>query len=66
MDDKRRVGMRHGRPVILTVAAGEMARAGHAFFVSANGALVRQGGADAARRIVAALLAGLRPAVSEG
>lgn len=33
----RRVGMRHGRPVILTVAAGEMARAGHRFFVSANG-----------------------------
>ena len=33
----RRVGMRHGRPVVLTVAAGEMARAGHEFFVSANG-----------------------------
>jgi putative RNA 2'-phosphotransferase len=33
----RRVGMRHGRPVVLTVAAGEMARAGHVFFVSANG-----------------------------
>lgn len=33
----RRVGSRHGRPVVLTVAAGEMARAGHAFFVSANG-----------------------------
>ena len=33
----RRVGMRHGKPVILTVAAGDMARAGHEFFVSANG-----------------------------
>jgi putative RNA 2'-phosphotransferase len=33
----RRVGMRHGRPVVLTVAAGDMARAGHEFFVSANG-----------------------------
>ena len=33
----RRVGMRHGKPVIFTVAAGEMARTGHAFFVSANG-----------------------------
>ncbi|RKQ92930.1 putative RNA 2'-phosphotransferase [Solirubrobacter pauli] len=33
----RRVGMRHGRPVVLSVAAGEMARAGHAFFVSTNG-----------------------------
>ncbi len=33
----RRVGMRHGRPVVLRVAAGEMARAGHAFYVSANG-----------------------------
>ena len=33
----RRVGMRHGKPVIFTVAAGEMARAGHEFFVSANG-----------------------------
>ncbi|MBE2317466.1 RNA 2'-phosphotransferase [Solirubrobacter sp. CPCC 204708] len=33
----RRVGMRHGQPVVLTVAAGAMARAGHEFFVSANG-----------------------------
>ena len=33
----RRVGMRHGRPVILTVASGAMARAGHEFFLSANG-----------------------------
>ena len=33
----RRVGMRHGKPVIFTVAAGEMARSGHEFFVSANG-----------------------------
>ena len=29
--------MRHGKPVIFTVAAGETARAGHEFFVSANG-----------------------------
>ena len=36
-DTARRVGMRHGTPVILTVAAGAMARAGHEFFVSANG-----------------------------
>ena len=33
----RRVGMRHGKPAILTVASGAMARAGHEFFVSANG-----------------------------
>lgn len=33
----RAVGQRHGRPVILRVRSGEMARAGFAFFVSANG-----------------------------
>jgi putative RNA 2'-phosphotransferase len=33
----RRVGMRHGKPVVLTVESGAMARAGHEFFVSANG-----------------------------
>lgn len=31
------VGGRHGKPVVLTVRAGEMHGAGHAFFVSANG-----------------------------
>jgi putative RNA 2'-phosphotransferase len=33
----RAVGQRHGRPVIFRVAAGEMARRGHAFYRSANG-----------------------------
>lgn len=33
----RKVGQRHGPPVILTVMAGEMRRAGHAFYRSANG-----------------------------
>ncbi|MES2695926.1 MAG: RNA 2'-phosphotransferase [Verrucomicrobiota bacterium] len=31
------VGRRHGRPVVLVVAAAEMHAAGHAFFRSANG-----------------------------
>ena len=31
------VGRRHGRPVIIQVAAGAMHRAGYAFFLSANG-----------------------------
>jgi putative RNA 2'-phosphotransferase len=31
------VGRRHGRPVVLRVRAGEMHRAGHAFFRSDNG-----------------------------
>jgi putative RNA 2'-phosphotransferase len=31
------VGKRHGRPVVLRVAAGEMARQGHPFYCSANG-----------------------------
>ena len=31
------VGRRHGRPVVLRVAAGRMHRAGHAFLLSANG-----------------------------
>jgi len=30
------VGARHGRPVLLTIRAGEMTRAGHVFFRSAN------------------------------
>jgi putative RNA 2'-phosphotransferase len=33
----RKVGQRHGSPVILRVAAGRMHRAGHQFFVSENG-----------------------------
>jgi putative RNA 2'-phosphotransferase len=33
----REVGRRHGAPVVLRVRAGEMARAGVEFFVSANG-----------------------------
>ena len=32
-----KVGQRHGRPVILVVRAGEMHKAGHEFFLSANG-----------------------------
>jgi putative RNA 2'-phosphotransferase len=32
-----RVGQRHGQPVVLVVRAREMAAAGHAFFLSANG-----------------------------
>jgi putative RNA 2'-phosphotransferase len=31
------VGARHGKPVVLPVRAGEMAAAGHAFFLSRNG-----------------------------
>lgn len=33
----RRVGARRGKPVILTVASGEMAKAGHSFYLSTNG-----------------------------
>jgi putative RNA 2'-phosphotransferase len=33
----RAVGSRHGRPVVLEVAAGAMQRAGHTFFRSENG-----------------------------
>lgn len=32
-----KVGGRHGRPVVLTIAALQMQRAGHCFFLSANG-----------------------------
>jgi putative RNA 2'-phosphotransferase len=32
-----RVGSRHGKPVVLAVAAGKMAANGYQFFVSANG-----------------------------
>jgi putative RNA 2'-phosphotransferase len=31
------VGSRHGKPVLLTIRAGEMQRAGHVFYRSANG-----------------------------
>ena len=33
----RRVGARRGRPVVLTVRAGDLHRAGHAFFRAENG-----------------------------
>ena len=33
----RSVGSRHGKPVILTILAGPMASAGHAFYLSRNG-----------------------------
>lgn len=36
-DTARKVGMRHGKPVILTIASGQMHRDGHVFFQSANG-----------------------------
>jgi putative RNA 2'-phosphotransferase len=32
-----KVGMRHGKPVVLRIAAGRMQREGHAFYLSANG-----------------------------
>jgi len=37
VETARRVGQRRGKPVILEVAAGEMQRAGHVFFLSENG-----------------------------
>jgi putative RNA 2'-phosphotransferase len=36
-DTATKVGSRRGRPVILTIRAGDMARDGHAFYVSDNG-----------------------------
>ena len=36
-DTAYRVGVRHGRPVILTVKAKEMRENGHVFYLSANG-----------------------------
>ena len=36
-EDARKVGQRHGRPVIYAVKSGEMSRAGVKFFLSANG-----------------------------
>lgn len=32
-----KVGQRHGKPVVITVRAGEMAASGHLFYCSANG-----------------------------
>ena len=37
MDTAIAVGKRHGKPVVYQVAAGQMARAGYAFYLSANG-----------------------------
>jgi RNA:NAD 2''-phosphotransferase len=37
VETARRVGARHGRPVIFAVAAKAMSEAGHAFYVSDNG-----------------------------
>lgn len=37
VDTARRVGVRHGKPVVLVVRAAEMAAAGHVFHRSANG-----------------------------
>lgn len=36
-DTAEKVGPRHGKPVILTIRAGAMHAAGHAFFLSENG-----------------------------
>ena len=36
-DTALKVGSRHGKPVVYTVAAGEMQRNGHAFYLSVNG-----------------------------
>lgn len=36
------VGQRHGKPVVLTVKAGEMAQAGFLFFLSANGVWLKE------------------------
>ncbi|CAM5365537.1 RNA 2'-phosphotransferase [Streptomyces microflavus] len=40
MKTATRVGARRGRPLVLTVDAGAMHRAGHVFRVSANGVLL--------------------------
>ena len=37
MDTAIAVGKRHGKPVVYQVSAGRMARAGYAFYLSANG-----------------------------
>ena len=36
-DTAIRVGRRHGRPVVLRIAAGRMRESGHVFFLSTNG-----------------------------
>jgi putative RNA 2'-phosphotransferase len=36
-DTAIKVGSRHGRPVVLRIAAGRMHKQGHAFFLSTNG-----------------------------
>ncbi len=36
-EDARKVGQRHGRPAVYAVKSGEMAGAGYAFYISANG-----------------------------
>lgn len=38
-----KVGSRHGKPVILTVESGQMARDGHLFYLSANGVWLTEG-----------------------
>lgn len=37
MDTARRVGQRHGNPVVLMIRSEAMAAAGHSFFLSTNG-----------------------------
>lgn len=39
----RKVGQRHGKPIILRVKAGEMHRSGSTFYVSANGVWLTDG-----------------------
>ena len=48
----RRVGARHGRPVVLEVAAGELAAAGHVFLRSDNGVWLTGHVPPAALRVV--------------
>jgi putative RNA 2'-phosphotransferase len=37
VETAKKVGQRHGKPAILTIRAGAMQSAGHAFYLSANG-----------------------------
>jgi putative RNA 2'-phosphotransferase len=37
VETARKVGMRHGKPVVFQIAAGEMRRNGFVFYLSANG-----------------------------
>jgi len=48
----RRVGARHGRPVVLEVAAGELAAAGHVFLRSDNGIWLTDAVPPAALRVL--------------